>query len=372
MDLIKADSHPAAGVPEPDLNEAIALIYRAVGQPPAWRLVAKALATLFDADAVAIFHTEGQCVRILGEGLHNLSQEDAARLVARYSARKRPAAHHSGDATVHTVDDTGFTHGIPSLPASARVLSVLVPETDSSDACQQARLSVSSAEGQPPLSARQQRLRLPLLQHLTQAACSQRRLLRLQRSADLQSMVVLHLGEAWLVFDRDSRLVDCNPLARSFLIRSDLMRLRAGRVVYPTEALRPRLEEAMAPLWAGTGERTQVTLTSPERGIDIAFDFIPVGLRGERVGEPPDEIMVLVREIGRDLVLKIEAKAEAFRLSRAERRVMVHLVRSGKPPAAIALATGTSERTVRCQLSSIFRKTGAHNQQELIRMTLMR
>jgi DNA-binding CsgD family transcriptional regulator len=81
--------------------------------------------------------------------------------------------------------------------------------------------------------------------------------------------------------------------------------------------------------------------------------------------------MVLVHELKRDIMLKIERQAEAFALSRAEKRVMVHLVRSGQTPAGIAALLGTSERTVRCQLSSIFRKTGTRNQQELIRMTLV-
>jgi len=127
----------------------------------------------------------------------------------------------------------------------------------------------------------------------------------------------------------------------------------------------------MAPVWSGVAERSHATLKGPERGMEIRFEFIPALLRHETNGDPPEQMLILVREVEHDLALKVETMAEAFKLSRSERRVMKYLIRHGMPPAEIAVATGTSVRTVRCQLSSIFRKTGAENQQDLIRMTLI-
>ncbi|MBU3693822.1 MAG: helix-turn-helix transcriptional regulator [Rhodocyclaceae bacterium] len=372
MMLMQRKIRPDCPSPDLNLHEAIATIYRSTGDASAWREVASLLARVFDADAVVLCHTEGDAVRLLGEGLYNLSPEDAAKLPVRYSrAALPPAAHHSGAGMVRTVDDAGFARDIDRLPGGARVLTVVIPEIDHTEPQQAAHLSVANTGGRLPFSANQQDLRVLLSQHLTEAVRIQRRFSRLQRKANFHSMAILHLGEAWLVVDRELELVDCNPLARGFLMRSELMRLRDGHVVFPDADTLQRVEEAMALAWAATGDLVQINLVKPGDGAQVSLEFKPAYLSDDSHGEAPDGLMILVREVDRQLMLKIEAKAESCKLSRAERRVMVHLVRSGQPPAAIAMAIGTSERTIRCQLSSIFRKTGARNQQELIRMTLM-
>jgi len=162
--------------------------------------------------------------------------------------------------------------------------------------------------------------------------------------------------------------VDCNPLARSFLLRSDIARLEHGRLTLPDRQAELVLREAILAGW--TGEEIRTIAMSPDGG-QVSFDVLPIYGANGRSDERPEHLMVLVHELKRDIMLKIERQAEAFALSRAEKRVMVHLVRSGQTPAGIAALLGTSERTVRCQLSSIFRKTGTRNQQELIRMTLV-
>lgn len=371
MNLIPADLHPVTGAPETDLDETIALIYRAVGEPSAWRGVAGLFANLFHADAVALCRTEGSRVNLLGEGLHNLSQEDALSLLARQLDGHHPVAHHSGDAAVHTVDDARFRHGLKHLHSEARVLTVLVADGEEAGSQHYARLCMTGGEGRLPLSAVQTKLQAILSRHLQEAVRSEDRWQRLERSAELQGRVLLHLGRSWLVIDRESKLIHCNPLARCFLRRSDLMFLRNGSLMYPKDDLRTRFEEAMAPVWSGVGERSHITLDSKERGMEIRFEFIPALLRHETNGDRPEQMLILMREVEHDLALKIETMAEAFKLSRSERRVMMYLIRQGMPPANIAAATGTSVRTIRCQLSSIFRKTGAESQQDLIRMTLI-
>lgn len=351
------------------LHSAIAAIYGAIESPDQWRKVAEELARLFNADAVVLCHTEGEALRVLGEGLYNLTPEHAARLPLNYSAQGQAVTpHNSGTGLVRAVDDVRFARGIDELPPGARVLTVVIPEIDSTEPRQSTHLSVARSDGRLPFSEGQQDLRITISQHLTEAVRIQRRFARRQQTADFHSIAILHLGEAWLVIDRDMNLVDCNPLARSFLMRSDIMRLEAGEVRIPDPGMAAQLQVAMDSAWHG--ERFQVSVNSTEDNSQVGFEFHPFFPGNTRTSDEPTALMVLVRELDRDLMLKIEAKAEACGLSRAERRVMVHLVRSGQPPAAIAAAIGTSERTVRCQLSSIFRKTGARNQQDLIRMTL--
>lgn len=368
MDMMQV-TLPTGG-PSLHLHSAISAIYGAIESPEQWRNVAEELAGLFNADAVVLCHTEGNTLRVLGEGLYNLSAEHAARLPLNYSAHGQPVApHNSGTGLVRAVDDVRFARGIEELPAGARVLTVVIPEIDSTEPRQSTHLSVARSDGRLPFSEGQQDLRVTISQHLTEAVRIQRRFARRQQTADFHSIAILHLGEAWLVIDRDMNLVDCNPLARSFLMRSDIMRLQDGAVRIPDPAMLAQLQPAMDKAWKG--ERFQVSVNSVEDNSQVGLEFHPFFPGNTRSSDNPSALMVLVCELDRDLMLKIEAKAEACGLSRAERRVMVHLVRSGQPPAAIAAAIGTSERTVRCQLSSIFRKTGARNQQDLIRMTLM-
>jgi len=355
------------------LHSAISAIYGAIESPDQWRTVAEELAALFNADAVVLCHTEGNALRILGEGLYNLAPEHAARLPLNYSTHatqgQTAAPYNSGTSLVRAVDDVRFARDIDGLPPGARVLTVVIPEIDSTEPRQSTHLSVARSDGRLPFSEGQQDLRVTISQHLTEAVRIQRRFARRQQTADFHSIAILHLGEAWLVIDRDMTLVDCNPLARSFLMRSDIMRLQDGVVRIPDPSMAEQLQPAMETAWRG--ERFQVSVNSVEDDNHVGFEFHPFFPGNTRSDDQPSALMVLVRELDRDLMLKIEAKAESCGLSRAERRVMVHLVRSGQPPAAIAAAIGTSERTVRCQLSSIFRKTGARNQQDLIRMTLM-
>lgn len=370
MHLMPPNAAPGQALPDFNLNAAIELIYASSSDSTAWRKVANMLARMFDVDAVVLCHTEGDSVRILGEGLFNLTAEDAARLPLSYRATNLPSAHHSGNGAVRTVDDAGFAREIDRLHPGARVLTVVIPEFDRTEPLHATHLSVARADGRLPFSSGQQNLRMTLSKHLTEAVRIHRRFVRIKRTAKFNGLAILHLGEAWLVLDRSHALVECSPLARSFLMRSDLMRLTGGKVVFPTADTEAALTEAMSMVWSGESDREQVSVTSPEDGAQVGFDIIPAHSSEHRSGDEPDGIMVLVREVDRELMLKVEAKAEACRLSRAERRVMVQLVRSGQPPATIATALGISERTVRCQLSSIFRKTGARNQQDLIRMTL--
>lgn len=371
MDIMQGNQR--AGTSSLALNNALAAIYGAIDRPAEWQTVAKELAVLFNADAVVLCHTEGESLRVLGEGLYNLTPEHAARLPLNYSSRlantESTAPRNSGTGLVRAVDDVRFARDIDELPQGARVLTVVIPEIDNTEPRHAAHLSVARSDGRLSFSESQQELRVMISQHLTEAVRIQRRFARRQQTADFHSIAILHLGEAWLVIDRNMALVDCNPLARSFLMRSDIMRLEQGSVRIPDPTLAAQLQPALDAGWSG--ERFQINVASLEDGSQVGLEFHPFFPGDQRSTDEPAALMVLVRELDRDLMLKIEAKAEACGLSRAERRVMVHLVRSGQPPAAIAAAIGTSERTVRCQLSSIFRKTGARNQQDLIRMTLM-
>lgn len=371
MDLMQMNLRPGGRLP--DLNSVIAAIYTSTENGSGWAEVARQLAALFNADAVVLCHTEGEVLRVLGDGLYNITPEAAACLPLDPTAQPvAPRLARTGNApgrAARSVDDVRFVRDLNGLPQGARVLTIVIPELDATEQRRPAHLSVARADGRLPFSDGQQDMRVKISQHLTEAVRIQRRFARRQRTADFHSMAILHLGEAWLVINREMALIDCNPLARSFLMRSGLMHLDAGVVSLPDPSAAAMLQAAIDTAWSG--DRFQINVTSTEDGSQVGFEFFPFFPGDRRSSDDPEAVMVLVRELDRDLMLKIEAKAEACNLSRAERRVMVHLVRSGQPPAAIAASIGTSERTVRCQLSSIFRKTGARNQQELIRKTLM-
>ena len=354
----------------PDFSGTVATMYQAAMNPSLWREVAERLAHLFDADAVVLCHTEGEAVKLLGDGYYNVDSDQAERLPGEYAqpaATTRRVSDHSARAP-RTVDDAAFARDVKPATGRGRVLTVVIPEIDAIEGCAPAHLSVAHAEGRVRFSSQQQDLRLLVSQHLLGAARMQRALARKQRTASFHSTAVLHLGEAWLVIDANDRVVDCNPLARSFLLRSDIVRLEHGRLTLPDRQAELVLREAILAGW--TGEEIRTIAMSPDGG-QVSFDVLPIYGANGRSDERPEHLMVLVHELKRDIMLKIERQAEAFALSRAEKRVMVHLVRSGQTPAGIAALLGTSERTVRCQLSSIFRKTGTRNQQELIRMTLV-
>lgn len=65
----------------------------------------------------------------------------------------------------------------------------------------------------------------------------------------------------------------------------------------------------------------------------------------------------------------LETLAVLYGLTPAERRVLRELAQE-RSPIQIAEVTGVSIRTVRSQLSSIFSKTGARSQRDLLALAL--
>lgn len=354
------------------VTDTIALLYRSAVDDSLWSEVAERMAKLFGADAVALCHTVNGQVRLLGEGVYNLSTREADQLGRQYAQNTVPRALPLGldeSARGRVLDDAGFARQVPQLAAGGRLLTVVVPDVGRTEGAAPTHLSLAHSEGRLRFDDGQHQLRELISGHLVDAVRLQMSLDRKNRIAEFHNSAVLHLGEAWLVIDRNDQLIECNPIARSFLLRSPLLGIKDGRVRVAGSDTCDPLRDAMQRAWQGDIGHNSVSI-EPGDGI-VSFDLRPVFRDDQRSSEKPDYLMILVRELNREIMMKIEKQAETCGLSRAELRVLVQLVRLGQNPAEIADAIGTSERTIRCQLSSIFRKTGTRTQQEIIRRTLL-
>jgi hypothetical protein len=114
------------------------------------------------------------------------------------------------------------------------VLTAVIPGFDGTEPAHATHLSVARANRRLPFSSSQQNLRIVLSKHLTEAVRIHHRFTRIKQTARFNGLAVLHFDEAWLVLDHSHALVECSPLARSSLMRSDLMNLTGGKVGLPT------------------------------------------------------------------------------------------------------------------------------------------
>ncbi|GAB2458269.1 hypothetical protein GCM10027082_05900 [Comamonas humi] len=157
----------------------------------------------------------------------------------------------------------------------------------------------------------------------------------------------------------------------------------AGQVLYANHSVQAMAREPALARWLGC-------LPARVEIHDPLSRLVHASMRGQgggtTLGEPTSELLALALPIegkredalpgGCILLLARHTQAPAavsgfvmriFGLSPAEARLLPPLLR-GSTPAEIAVEVGVKISTVRSQLSSIFAKTGAARQQDLIRL----
>jgi DNA-binding CsgD family transcriptional regulator len=220
---------------------------------------------------------------------------------------------------------------------------------------------------QPPFVSERAALLTELLRPLGQAARLHVELRNLDRRSSIALRALNQLATGVIVADGEGRVIELNHAAERLLRRGDGLTIRNGKLcairVFEVKKLAALIRAAAAEKTVAAigrmlvgrrgGQKNYGLTVAPIGGDDLAVFDRPLAIIFVRVPEDdaPSEADV----------------AQAFGLSPAESRVAVALL-AGKKLPDIAAEVGVRITTLRTQLRSILRKTGAERQADLIQI----
>lgn len=207
-------------------------------------------------------------------------------------------------------------------------------------------------------------LRQRVVPHLARAARIHHKLLTERREKARLLDTIHALDWAALVIEHNGRIVGMNRAAERLLIAGDGVSAVAGRLVAS------RADDAVALARAVAGAATATVLTirrAPPRN-PFWLTAIPLGARAAgNIGHARPAVALFIAETRHEPPQ--DRFARAFGLTPAEARLACGLV-AGKTLEVLAAEHGVARNTLRVQMQSVFRKTGAARQAELASILL--
>lgn len=212
-----------------------------------------------------------------------------------------------------------------------------------------------------------------LAPHVRRALLTHWRLTEARLGAEAQQSALAHLGYGALLLDSTGAVIWLNPVAEALLRREDGLALRDGRLraLHNDDELARLVRQA----GLGVGGGFRARRTAAEGGQTSFYSISATPVRAESATLAPDRpasphVLLLLRDPDRpgddDALRRFAA---AHRISAAEQRVL-ELLLQDLAPKEIAERLKLGVRTVRSQLSSLYAKTGTHNQRQLVALAL--
>jgi DNA-binding CsgD family transcriptional regulator len=171
------------------------------------------------------------------------------------------------------------------------------------------------------------------------------------------------LTTAALVLGADGRLVHSNAAGRATLAGEALLLSRAGIVEPWDRTVTPAFRAMLAAEAGGT-----VTLARRGGG-NAVVSALPLNSDRRRIDAPTQKRVALFVQDNPCGPHAIELLGRAYGLTGAELRVLLGLAEDATP-ADIARRYGIAPSTVRTHLKSLFAKTGAKRQKDLVKLLL--
>lgn len=207
-----------------------------------------------------------------------------------------------------------------------------------------------------------------VLPHMARAFSIRMRLDELLRQRDAFAVYFDRHSSGALLIDGKGRVAHVTGAARDFLLASDApLRIERGQLRASDPAADRRLQKLLAggDAAAWLFDRAVVALSPAHR-----LTITPTSFAGNLV--PREAAFLVVIESGAgDAHRSVDTAAARFGLTRAETGLLAELV-AGRSLREAGERLGRARTTVRNQLQSIFDKTGARRQAELVAKILHR
>lgn len=237
-----------------------------------------------------------------------------------------------------------------------------------------ARLRLSRRRQDPAFQRADRRLLERLTPHLRRAIQIYARLSRTTSERNLYAGAVDQLAVATIILDEQGRLLNTNALAKSLLEERSGIGLKDQHLQISGRDHNRRLQAALAEVLQAQqrGEASVVRALRVPRedgraSLGLVMRPIPSSEWGEGQGSPCAAVFISDPELRESA--SQQTLGELFGLTPAESNLAILLSR-GLSLAEVSEAQNISQHTARAQLKSIFAKTGASRQAELVRLVL--
>jgi DNA-binding CsgD family transcriptional regulator len=180
------------------------------------------------------------------------------------------------------------------------------------------------------------------------------------------------LAAAMILVDANSRIVHTNAAGQAMLSERSVLRRAGGKLA----AVNPEADAALNEIIinaengdAALGGRGIAVPLSTSGGDRYVAHVLPLTSGARRKAKVAYSAIaaVFVRKAALEVPHPVDALIDAFGLTPAELRVLMMIVQVGGVPD-VAPILGISETTVKSHLQSIFGKTGANRQADLVKL----
>ncbi len=237
-----------------------------------------------------------------------------------------------------------------------------------------ARLRFSRRREEPRFSDRERDILALLTPHLRLAIDIYARLNHMTSERDIYAGAVDQLSVATIILDEKGRLLNTNALASALLKEGVGLTLHRQHLRIDNRNTDRELQAALASVISAqqAGETAvlkalRVPRPAGRAALGLVIRPVPVGEWGE--GQAGPSVAVFVSDPELQDSASQQTLGELFGLTPAEANVAILLAR-GLSLAEISQVQNISPHTARAQLKSIFAKTGASRQAELVRMII--
>jgi DNA-binding CsgD family transcriptional regulator len=210
-----------------------------------------------------------------------------------------------------------------------------------------------------------------LAPHLRRAVNVSRLLDMTTNAAATFEAALAAMSAAAVLVDADMKVVYANPVAQRMLRDKDPIRTSDGKLEL-TEVLVPgQLEVAV-----GAAAEPEVTLrgrgigipTRKRDGTPLVVHVLPLEQRSPRTGAPWKSVAaVFIADTGGQAAVPMDALSILFQLTPMERRVL-ELTVAGHSSREVADLLSVAPSTVKTHMLNLFKKTGRHRRESLIRL----
>jgi DNA-binding CsgD family transcriptional regulator len=193
-----------------------------------------------------------------------------------------------------------------------------------------------------------------------------------RKSAEAQGLSDLldHIRAGVFVVDARGNLIYSNKAGQDILSEGDYLRATAGKLSARESGADQLLKEAFRATGDGDAAISSKSIAIPLMAADgtrRVANLLPLTRRRIAGIDETATAAVFVHKAALELPNPPEVIADAYRLTKAELRVLLALMELGGGPQ-IAEALGIGTGTVKTHLRNLFQKTGVKHQADLVKL----
>jgi DNA-binding CsgD family transcriptional regulator len=237
-----------------------------------------------------------------------------------------------------------------------------------------ARLRISRRRSEKRFGKTERSLLERITPHLRRAIQIYAKLNRTTSERDIYAGAVDQLSVATIILDEQGRLLNTNALAKALLEEGDGLSLKGQHLIIDGRDINRELQQALTVIIRAQQERAtslvkalRIPRSAGRADLGLVIRPVPASERSEGQASPCAAVFISdpdLKEFASQQIL-----GDLFELTPAEANLAILLSR-GLSLAEVSETQHISQHTARAQLKSIFAKTGASRQAELVRLVL--